>query len=311
MASHDFTLKGHPTIPKPDGPVLVCILDGWGENEYKDDFNAVHTAETPTTDALKTVPSRWRTVRAHGTAVGLPTDDDMGNSEVGHNALGSGQVVDQGARLVDKALSTGAMFTGAGWKYISQSFAAHTVHFIGLMSDGGVHSRLNQLTGCIKGAVETGAKRIRLHVLADGRDVPDGSSIKFLEQLLEECKPWQAKCDIKVGSGGGRMGVTMDRYEVGGWASECCPAPHPTPHYPTTYALNHTPYHHTSPTPHHTPQPYSAMPAGHEAIADRSCGCVPPLRLTGTSSRRAGTLTSLARRPTSSPTQWLPSRLSG
>jgi hypothetical protein len=84
-------------------------------------------------------------VRAHGPAVGLPTWDDMGNSEVGHNALGAGQLIDQGARLVDKALADGSLFTQNGWQYISSAFASNTVHFIGLLSSGGVHSRANQL----------------------------------------------------------------------------------------------------------------------------------------------------------------------
>mmetsp|Transcript_35619 Transcript_35619/g.79184 ORF Transcript_35619/g.79184 Transcript_35619/m.79184 type:complete len:558 (-) Transcript_35619:762-2435(-) len=213
--SHDYTLKPHPTIPKHDGPVLVCILDGFGENEFKDDYNAVHSGSTPTVDALRAVSGRYRTVRAHGTAVGLPSDADMGNSEVGHNALGAGQVVDQGARLVDIALETGKMFEGPGWKLISEAFASNTVHFIGLLSDGGVHSRADQLSGCIKGAVERGAKRIRVHILTDGRDVPDGSSIGFITALEEELKGYNAKgCDAKIASGGGRMRVTMDRYEA-------------------------------------------------------------------------------------------------
>jgi len=208
--SHD--LKPHPTISKPDGPVLVCILDGFGENVYKDEFNAVHSAATPTIDAMRAVSSRSRTVRAHGKAIGLPTDDDMGNSEVGHNALGSGQLIAQGASLVDKALSSGTMFTGAGWHYISPAFSNNTVHFIGLLSDGGVHSRCDQLYGCIKGAVAHGAKKIRCHILTDGRDVPDGSSIKFVEELEAVLKA--TGVDAKIASGGGRMHVTMDRYEV-------------------------------------------------------------------------------------------------
>lgn len=85
-----------------------------------------------------------RKVQAHGTAVGLPTDDDMGNSEVGHNALGSGQVVKQGASLVDIALEDGSMFTSDGWKHVEGALAEHTLHLIGLVSDGGVHSRLDQ-----------------------------------------------------------------------------------------------------------------------------------------------------------------------
>jgi 2,3-bisphosphoglycerate-independent phosphoglycerate mutase len=139
----------------------------------------------------------------------------MGNSEVGHNALGSGQVIDQGARLVDQALASGKMFELPGWKLISQAFPANTVHFIGLLSDGGVHSRYDQLVGCIKGAVERGAKRIRVHVLTDGRDVPDGSSVQFVSSLVKDLKSLEAQgCDAQIASGGGRMCVTMDRYEV-------------------------------------------------------------------------------------------------
>eukprot|EP01023_Acetabularia_acetabulum_P034927 TRINITY_DN3286_c0_g1_i2.p1 TRINITY_DN3286_c0_g1~~TRINITY_DN3286_c0_g1_i2.p1 ORF type:complete len:133 (+),score=19.47 TRINITY_DN3286_c0_g1_i2:81-479(+) len=115
----DFSLNAHPSIPVAEKPVLVCIIDGYGENKYTDKYNAVVSAETPCIDALRSkAPDRWCEVQAHGTAVGLPSDADMGNSEVGHNALGSGQVVDQGARLVDIALETGEMFTGDGWKYI-------------------------------------------------------------------------------------------------------------------------------------------------------------------------------------------------
>lgn len=146
----DMKLEPHPTIPKHDGPVLVVILDGFGDNEYKDEYNAVHVANTPVVDKLRAVSGRARSVKAHGTAVGLPSDADMGNSEVGHNALGAGQVVDQGARLVDIALETGKMYEGAGWKHISPSFANNTLHFIGLLSDGGVHSRADQLFGTVK-----------------------------------------------------------------------------------------------------------------------------------------------------------------
>lgn len=213
----DYTLAAHDGISKPEGPVVVIILDGWGENKNKDSFNAVHVADTPCTDALKkSAPDRWRTVRAHGTAVGLPSDADMGNSEVGHNALGSGQVVDQGARLVDNALKDGSIFESDGWKLVSEAFEENTVHFIGLLSDGGVHSRLNQLVQCLEGAAKRGAKRLRVHVLTDGRDVPDGSSIDFvtaLELVLGRLQTGYG-CDAKIASGGGRMRVTMDRYEV-------------------------------------------------------------------------------------------------
>ena len=134
---------------------------------------------------------------------------------MGHNALGSGQVCDQGARLVDLALEDGRMFEGDGWKLISQAFASHTVHFIGLLSDGGVHSRYDQLLACVQGAAKRGAKRIRVHALTDGRDVPDGSSVQFMKTLEQDLKKLNEQgVDAKIASGGGRMVVTMDRYEV-------------------------------------------------------------------------------------------------
>jgi 2,3-bisphosphoglycerate-independent phosphoglycerate mutase len=211
-------------LPRSRAPGALCSQ---GENVSKDEYNAVFTADTPCMDTLQAVPGRWRTIKAHGTAVGLPSDDDMGNSEVGHNALGSGQLIDQGASLVDKALASGSLFEGAGFAHIAPAFAAHTLHLIGLLSDGGVHSRTNQLFAIVRGAAERGAKRIRLHVLTDGRDVPDGSSLRFvaeLEAVLKEVVQAHG-CDAAIASGGGRMCVTMDRYEADwkiverGWAA--------------------------------------------------------------------------------------------
>lgn len=219
--SGEWELKPHPVIPRGK-PVVVCILDGFGENEVKDEWNAVFSAKTPFIDKLRGVDGRFRTVKAHGPAVGLPTWDDMGNSEVGHNALGAGQLIEQGARLVDKALSTGSLYENAGWKYISGAFEKNTVHFIGLLSSGGVHSRQDQLehrasagsrshrgsrfqvdpvreegdsatqslnrivpfvSAVVRGAQKSGAKRVRVHILLDGRDVPDGSSVADTERL--------------------------------------------------------------------------------------------------------------------------------
>ena len=208
-------LHPHPTIPQKK-PVLVCILDGWGENEYEDEHNAVHVAKTPTMDTLKAKgQSFYRTVQAHGTAVGLPTDADMGNSEVGHNALGAGKVIAQGASLVDIALETKNMFSDAGWGYIKPAFANNTLHVIGLLSDGGVHSRTDQIFGLMRGALADGCKKLRLHVLTDGRDVPDGTSHEYMAKLVAELDSYTAQgCNAKVASGGGRMAVTMDRYEA-------------------------------------------------------------------------------------------------
>lgn len=215
MGSTDFSWKlpDHPKLPKGK-TVAVIVLDGWGEanaNEY----NCIHNAETPTMDSLKQgAPEHWRLVRAHGKAVGLPTEDDMGNSEVGHNALGAGRIFAQGAKLVDIALETGKIFEGDGFNYIKESFETGTLHLIGLLSDGGVHSRLDQVQLLLKGASERGVKRVRLHILTDGRDVLDGSSVGFVETLENDLAKLREKgIDAQIASGGGRMNVTMDRYE--------------------------------------------------------------------------------------------------
>ncbi|KAF8040843.1 hypothetical protein BT93_B2922 [Corymbia citriodora subsp. variegata] len=215
MGSSGFSWKlaDHPKLPKGK-TIAMVVLDGWGEAK-PDQYNCIHIAETPTMDSLKkSAPEKWRLVRAHGTAVGLPTEDDMGNSEVGHNALGAGRIFAQGAKLVDLALASGKIYDGEGFNYIKESFETGTLHLIGLLSDGGVHSRLDQLQLLLKGSAERGAKRIRVHILTDGRDVLDGSSVGFVETLEITLAEIRAKgVDAQIASGGGRMYVTMDRYE--------------------------------------------------------------------------------------------------
>ncbi|XAR52818.1 Phosphoglycerate mutase (2,3-diphosphoglycerate-independent) [Bertholletia excelsa] len=215
MGSSGFSWKlaDHPKLPK-EKIIAMVVLDGWGEAK-PDKYNCIHVAETPTMDSFKKgAPERWRLLRAHGTAVGLPTEDDMGNSEVGHNALGAGRIYAQGAKLVDLALACGKIYEGEGFTYIKECFETGTLHLIGLLSDGGVHSRLDQLQLLLKGASERGAKRIRVHVLTDGRDVLDGSSVGFVETLEKDLSELRQKgIDAQIASGGGRMYVTMDRYE--------------------------------------------------------------------------------------------------
>ncbi|GFS40241.1 phosphoglycerate mutase, 2,3-bisphosphoglycerate-independent [Actinidia rufa] len=200
MGSSGFSWKlaDHSKLEK--GKILaMVVLDGWGEAN-PDQYNCIHVAETPVMDSLKKgAPDRWRLVRAHGKAVGLPTEDDMGNSEVGHNALGAGRIYAQGAKLVDLALASGKIYDGEGFNYIKESFETGTLHLIGLLSDG---------------ASERGAKRIRVHILTDGRDVLDGSSVGFVETLENDLsKLCEKGVDAQIASGGGRMYVTMDRYE--------------------------------------------------------------------------------------------------
>jgi len=127
------------------GPVVLVIMDGVGFGEYVEG-DAVAEAKTMTLRSLyKTVP--WTKLKAHGTAVGLPSDEDMGNSEVGHNAMGCGRVFAQGAKLVGISIETGAMFEGETWKKLvaNARTGGGTLHFIGLLSDGNVHSHVDNL----------------------------------------------------------------------------------------------------------------------------------------------------------------------
>lgn len=204
------TLPPHPTLNKPPGPVVLCILDGVGLG-VGDAYDAVASARTPHLDRLMaTCP--WRPLRAHGRAVGLPSDDDMGNSEVGHNAMGAGRVFDQGAKLVNQAFASGAIFDNELWRSLC---ATRTLHLLGLCSDGNVHSHVDHLHRLLDGAARDGVRRVRLHLLTDGRDVPGRSALTWFEPLERRLEAARAEgLDWWIASGGGRMAMTMDRYEA-------------------------------------------------------------------------------------------------
>jgi len=179
--------------------------------------NAVWKAYTPNLDWLEGNTLNMN-LGAHGTFVGLPSDSDIGNSEVGHNALGAGRVVSQGAKLVNQAIESGAMFQSDSWKELVQRcIQNHTAfHFIGLLSDGNVHSHIEQVFALIRRLNEEGVEKVRIHPLFDGRDVDPISEPKYiqrLESLLSEINQ-QADRDYIIASGGGRMVTTMDRYNA-------------------------------------------------------------------------------------------------
>lgn len=197
------------------GPLVTIVLDGVGEVN-RTVGNAVALAHTPFWDQLRS-QHRFTTLRAHGVSVGLPSDKDMGNSEVGHNVLGSGQVVDQGAKLVQDAIATGSLFEGVVWKKALDFVQQHhsCLHFIGLLSDGNVHSHIDHLIAMLDQAAQNGIERVRIHTLLDGRDVSPKSAEIYLSQLEEHlAKLNQKDCDYRIASGGGRMHITMDRYEA-------------------------------------------------------------------------------------------------
>ncbi len=197
------------------GPVVLVIMDGVGFGKYKEG-DAVASAYTQHLAKLyKANP--WTKLKAHGTAVGLPSDDDMGNSEVGHNAMGCGRVFAQGAKLVANSISTGAMFEGDTWKKLKDNVKQQgsTLHFIGLLSDGNVHSHIDNLKAMILRAKEDGVAKVRVHALLDGRDVGEVSALDYFDPFDEFLASLSDDSfDAKIASGGGRMVITMDRYNA-------------------------------------------------------------------------------------------------
>jgi len=196
-------------------PVVLVIMDGVGIGKG-DIGDAVKKANTPTLDWLRS-HCPYTQIKAHGTAVGLPSDEDMGNSEVGHNALGCGQIYSQGAKLVNESIENGSIFHSETWnKLIGNCVENHsTLHFIGLLSDGNVHSNINHLKAMIREAKNQKVSRVRIHILLDGRDVPSTSALQYvndLESFLETLN--DNSFDARIASGGGRMKVTMDRYQA-------------------------------------------------------------------------------------------------
>lgn len=215
--------KSNRFSPNP-GPVVTIVLDGVGISP-RDEGDAIKTARTPMLDRLfRDYP--WIKLRAHGVAVGMPSDEDMGNSEVGHNAMGAGRVFEQGAKLVNKSIASGALWQGQAWRDVVAPAAQNkSLHFIGLFSDGNVHSHLDHLRAMIARAKQDGVKKVRVHILLDGRDVGETSALEYVdpfEAYLADLN--QDGFDAAIASGGGRMFVTMDRYEADwqmvarGWA---------------------------------------------------------------------------------------------
>ncbi len=197
-----------------EGPLVTIVMDGVGIGS-KDERDGVFSAYTPTLDTLFLEPLMLQ-LKAHGKAVGLPSDSDMGNSEVGHNALGAGRVFAQGAKLVNEAITTGTVFSGKSWMQLKKRADDDgTIHFIGLVSDGNVHSHIDQLYALLERCSEDGFKRVRVHALLDGRDVGQKSALDYIIPLEEKLAQLSTgDMDYQIASGGGRMITTMDRYNA-------------------------------------------------------------------------------------------------
>lgn len=218
MAETQNTLNKLTTFPGVAGPVVMIVMDGYGLPKTEVG-SAIAAARKPTLDRLFANYSHI-SLRAHGTAVGMPSDDDMGNSEVGHNAIGAGQIYSQGAALVATAISEGSIWLDQAWQEIVAGAKAGrgVIHFMGLFSDGNVHSHIDHLTAMVKQAKAEGVNVVRIHALLDGRDVPETSALTYVEPFeafLAEIS--DASFDARIASGGGRQNITMDRYDAN-WA---------------------------------------------------------------------------------------------
>lgn len=209
-----ISLKKNSAWHHRRGPLVLVIMDGVGYGKYTEG-DAVADANMKAFRAMEATCPATR-LKAHGKAVGLPSDDDMGNSEVGHNAIGCGRVFAQGAKLVSTSIATGAMFEGATWKRLVSGVKAGTsnaLHFIGLFSDGNVHSHIDHLKAMIARAKTEGVRRVRVHILLDGRDVGEQSALEYVRPFEEFLAGLSGGgFDYRIASGGGRQYITMDRY---------------------------------------------------------------------------------------------------
>ena len=208
-----LALRKHPSFAGRPGPLLLVVADGVGVAP-PGPSNAVTVASTPTLDRL-TGGELYTELAAHGPAVGLPSDDDMGNSEVGHNALGAGRVFAQGAKLVNRAIESGAIFETDIWHRAIEHGRSGTLHLLGLHSDGNVHSHNAHLYALLRRAAAEGVTSAAVHILHDGRDVPARSALQYIattESVLAELNAADPARNFRIASGGGRMKITMDRY---------------------------------------------------------------------------------------------------
>jgi 2,3-bisphosphoglycerate-independent phosphoglycerate mutase len=193
--------------------VILIVLDGFGCRSERE-WNAIAQAETPNLDRLF-ASNRWTTLEASGLHVGLP-DGQMGNSEVGHLNMGAGRIVPQDTVRISAAVESGEMARNAVLSRTVKALRENggSLHFVGLLSDGGVHSLQQHLHGLIDAAIangmtpnQDGSPSIFVHAILDGRDTPPMSARKYVRALLDhlEGKP-QAHMSTIIG-----RYYTMDR----------------------------------------------------------------------------------------------------
>lgn len=167
--------------------VALIILDGWGVSNSKE-HNAIKTANTPNFDKYYEKYSST-TIKASGLDVGLP-DGQMGNSEVGHLNIGAGRVVYQYLTKITKEINDGTFYENESLLKACKNAKDNnsSLHLMGLLSDGGVHSHINHIKGLIRMAKKNDVKKLYLHAFLDGRDTPPKSACKYVEEIEKEMK---------------------------------------------------------------------------------------------------------------------------
>jgi 2,3-bisphosphoglycerate-independent phosphoglycerate mutase len=168
------------------GPVVLIVLDGWGVNEKKE-ANAIASANTPVySDLVRDCP--YTELHASGESVGL-ADGQMGNSEVGHLNLGAGRVVYQDSTRISKAVREGDFFKNEVLLACMEAVKKknRSLHLLGLLSDGGVHSRLDHIFALLDMVKMQGLSNVFFHAFLDGRDTPPRSAIQYITLLENHC----------------------------------------------------------------------------------------------------------------------------
>ena len=193
-------------------PVLLIVMDGWGIGKGGPE-DAIARANTPVFDRLWANYAHTE-LMTHGPYVGLPAAKDLGGSEVGHLTMGAGKILDQGPTRINKAIADGSFYESDALQQVTACCqAGGTLHLLGLLSDGNIHSHINHFIALIDHAFEKGIKSLRLHGLLDGRDVGIQSAEKYVARIEEAFSYINTHegFDYRIASGGGREQVIMDR----------------------------------------------------------------------------------------------------
>ncbi len=174
----------------PRKPVLLVIRDGWGKNPdpSQNKFNATFLAQKPCDDMLHAKYPVTQ-IKASGLDVGLP-DGIMGNSEVGHENIGAGRIVDQELVRLNKLFSEKRLAANPVWRGVVERVKSRgsRLHLMGIVSDAGVHGMLEHLYGILRQAKEDGIKQVYIHAFTDGRDTPPTSALRYVREVDEQCK---------------------------------------------------------------------------------------------------------------------------